>query len=188
MYSWDLTPEMMREESRVLIRSLKSRIANVEGLGASAPQHAVNLFRELEKTIPKRLTSLSDKELRTLYRDLKYINALKSSTVQGAKRAQKTFEPIRTTLESLSKPTQDKFWSVYGRMFERLGGIFEDYKYEIMNADIDYILQGQDVDKTTADLIKTFDKTLMELGSSATDEKVRVLFAKKIKELQRQSE
>lgn len=177
----------MRKETGILIKSLKARIANVEKLGSSAPKHAVNLFRDLEKRIPKRLKTLSDKELRTLYRDLRYINALKSSTVRGAKKAQKTFEPIKSTLETLSKSSQDKFWEVYGRMFERLGGTLENYKYEIMNADIDYILQGQDVDQTTKELIKKFDETLEELGGSATDEKVKVLFARKIKELQKQS-
>lgn len=173
----------MRKESRRLIKNLSRRIARIEGLGASAPQYAVTHYRELEKRIPSKLTQLSDKELQTLYRDLRYINSLKSSTVKGALQTQKTFEPIKENLETLSKDKQRAFWEIYGKVYERTSGTMENFKYVLFETNIDYILSGQDVDTAVEEIIDEYNKSLEEMGSYGTDEDFKLLFTSRLKNL-----
>ena len=175
----------MRKESRRLIENVSRRIARIEGLGETAPQYAVKAYRELEKRIPDKLTKLSDKELQNLYRDLRYINALKSSTVKGALSTQAKFEPIKSKLEALSPKTREKFWEIYGKVYERTGGTMENFKYELFEANIDYIYGGQDVDEAVNEIIGEYDKTLRELGSDVTDEEIKILFTSKLNSLRK---
>lgn len=182
MLSSQLAPQEMRKESRRLIKNISRRISRIEGLGESTPLYAVNLYRDLEKTIPKRLTELSDKDLRTLYRDLRYINSLKSSTVKGALQAQQKFEPIKAKLSVLSKETQDKFWSIYGRLYEKTGGEMEKFKYELFETNIDYIYSGSSVDDAFEEIINEYNASLED---EDTDEEVRISFTNKLKNLRR---
>lgn len=183
MLATQLSPKEIRQESRRLIKNLSRRIARIEGLGPSAPQYAVKEYRELEKRIPKRLTELSDKDLFNLHRDLRYINNLKTSTVKGALHTQEKFEPIKTKLEALSPETRDKFWEIYGKLFEIMGGTFENYKYELMETNIDYVYGGQDVDVAVSDIISEYNRTLEELGSFVTDEDIKLLFTSRLRSL-----
>lgn len=185
MLASKLTPQEMRKESRRLIKNLSRRIARIEGLGSSAPQYAVEHYRELEKRIPKRLTQLSQKELTTLYRDLRYISALKSSTVKGALQSQKTFEPIKAKLEVLSPEARKKFWEIYGKIYERTSGTMENFKYELFETNIDYIYGGQDVDTAVEEIINEYDRTLKEMGSYASDEEIKILFTSRLKGLRK---
>lgn len=175
----------MRKESRRLIKNLSRRIARIEGLGSSAPQYAVNHYRELEKRIPSRLTKLSDKELQTLYRDLRYINSLKSSTVKGALQTQETFEPIKAKLETLSKDKQRAFWEIYGKLYETAGGTLENFKYVIYETNIDYVLSGKDVDTAVEEIINEYNKSLEEMGSYASDEEFNILFTSRLQGLRK---
>lgn len=185
MLASQLSPQEMRQEIKRLIKNLSRRISNIEGLGSSAPQYAVNAYRELEKRIPNRLTQLSQKELTTLYRDLRYINSLKSSTVKGALFTQTKFEPIKAKLDALSPDTRKKFWEIYEKLYERTSGTMENFKYELFETNIDYIYGGQEVDKAVNDIIKEYDKSLKELGGYATDEEIKLLFTSKLKSLQK---
>lgn len=185
MLASQLTPKEMRQESRKLIKNLSQRIKRIEGLGSSAPQYAVNKFRELEKSIPKRLTQLSKEELTTLNRDLRYINSLKTSTVKGALHTQEKFEPVKAKLDALSPDTQKKFWEIYGKLYERTSGTMENFKYELFETNIDYIYGGQEVDKAVTDIINEYDKTLKELGGYATDEEIKVLFTSRLQTLRK---
>lgn len=178
-----LTPQEMRKESRRLIKNLSRRIERIEGLGSSAPQYAVSAYRELEKRIPKRLTELSSTELTTLYRDLRYINSLKSSTVNGAIQTQSKFEPIKAKLEALSPDTQKNFWDIYGKLYERTSGTMENFKYELFEANIDYIYGGQEVDKAVEEILSEYDSTLKELGGDVSDAEIKVLFTSKLRTL-----
>lgn len=180
-----LTVKEMRKESRRIIKNLSRRIERIERLGASAPQYAVEHYRKLEKRLPARLTQLSEKELTSLYRDLRYINALKSSTVKGALQTQKTFEPIKQKLEVLSPDSQRKFWEIYGKLYEITGNTMEGFKYELFETNIDYIYGGQDVDTAVQEIINEYDRTLKEMGSYASDEEIKILFTSRLKELHR---
>ena len=183
MKASELTNAEMRKESRRLIKNISRRIARIEKLGSTAPQYAVNAYRELEKTIPKKLTDLSKKELTTLYRDLRYINALKSSTVKGAMQTQTKFEPIKAKLEALSPNTRKKFWEIYGKLYEKTSGTMENFKYEIFGAHIDYIYAGQEVDEAVKEILEEYDKTLEDLGGYATEQEIKQLFTSKLSSL-----
>lgn len=183
MLASELNRSELQKESRRLLTNLSKRIARIEGLGSSAPQYAVNRFRDVEKELPKRLSQLPEEDLRTLYRDLRYINSLKSSTVRGALDVQQKFEPIKAKLDALSPETRKKFWSIYGKLYERTSGTMENFKYELFEANIDYIYGGQDTDKAVQDIIEQYDNTLKQLGGNASDEEVKVLFTSKLHSL-----
>ena len=185
MNSYFLSDKELRKESRKLINSLSKRISNIEVLGDSAPQYAVNNFRRLQETIPKSLDKLKGKELRNLYRDLRYINSLKSSTVKGAKEVQKTFEPIKEKLDVLSPQLKDKFWEIYEKFYDIAGGTAEHFKYELFDANIDFIYSGNDTEKIVHDIIEEYNKSYKELGEFATDENVKILFSSKLNELRK---
>lgn len=185
MLASELAPKEMRKEVRRLIRNLSRRITNIEGLGTSAPQYAVNKYRNLEKDLPRDLRKLSPSKLTTLYRDLTYIGNLKTSTVKGALKVSKTFEPIRQQLDVLSPDLRNKFWEIYGKLYGETGGQIENFKYEIFNTNIDYIYSGEEADKAVLDIMQEYDKTLRELGSRATDEEIKILFTSKLDTLRK---
>ena len=185
MKAIDMTDKELRKENRRLIRNLSARIKNIENLGVTAPKYAVNKFRELEKTIPKRLTQLKTKELRTLYRDLKYISSLKSSSVKGAIDVQQKFEPVKEKLNQLSEPTQAKFWNIYGMLYENTGSTMEKFKYEIFETNIDFIYSGSSVDNAVEQIINAYDQTLENLGDYSDDETVKILFTQKLQDIRK---
>lgn len=167
------------------MRNLSRRVERIEKLGLDNVRYAAQQFRELQASTPKNLNKLSDKELRTLYRDLRYIDRLKTSTVKGAKQAQAKFEPIREKLEPLSQPLKDKFWEIYGKVYEELGGTAERFKYEVFDVTTDYIYDGADTDKAVLDIVEQYRTALKELGSNATDEEVKLLFTNQLKTLRK---
>lgn len=183
MLASKLTVKELIKENRRLLKNLSRRIANIEALGSPVPLYAVDKFRQLEKTIPKNISRLDRKSLTTLNRDLRYINALKTSTVKGAKKAQETWIPIERNLKIFSPNNIAKFWEIYNKIYERMGGLTEKYKYELFDTITDFMYQGSDSDAVVEEIIDQFDDTLKELGGNATDEKVKVLFSSKLKKL-----
>ena len=197
MLASNLTTKEMRKESRRLIKNLSRRIARIEGLGSTAPQYAVNKYRELEKKIPKRLTQLSDTDLRTLYRDLKSINSLKSSTVKGAMSTQSKldeltekmqvdgkYSTLRELFSSLSPKTRDSLWEFYGKTYDTMGkGIADKFKYELFGTAIDYVYGGEDIERAVLEIDALYERVNRELGSNADDETIKVLFTKRLQTL-----
>ena len=185
MISTQLTPKQIIREISRLRRNISKRLSNVEGLGDTAPQYAINRFRDLEKDIPKNLRTATESKLRTIYRDLRYINSLKSSTYKGAKNIQQTFEPIKEKLNALSPETRNKFWEMYGKLYERTSGTLENFKYQIFQTNIDYIYSGTDVDTSVEEIIREYDKTLETLGEQPSDEEIKLLFTEKLQSLRK---
>lgn len=169
----------IQTETRRLIKNLSRRIARIEGKENLA-QYTVKEYKKLE--IPKKLKELDDKELTKLYRDLKYVSNLKTSTVKGARTAYNKFEPVKEKLNVLSPEVRDRFWSVYGKLYER-NPTMEHFKYEIFDTSIDYIFGGQESDQAVKDIINEYDKTLKELGGNATNDDIKVLFTSKLNKL-----
>lgn len=106
----------------------------------------------------------TDKELLSRYRQLTYIDKLKTSTVKGAEQAQKRFVPIENMLSQVSQTKQDEFWEVYEKLFERMGSVIEQYKYEVFDyiADSLYIESGDPEDAVRA-IEYMYDETLHEV-------------------------
>lgn len=174
-----LNRKEQQKEVRRLVKNLSRRIARIENLNLSGSQYAINKYRQLEKTLPKNLGKATDKQIQTLYRDLKYSDSLKTSTVKGAKETMKTFEPIREKLSILSKDTRQKFWEAYGKLYEN-SSTMANFKYELFDVLSDVMLQGVDTEQLVLDIIDEYMNTLEQLGGEVTDEEIKVLFTDKL--------
>ena len=182
MLTYNMSKSELIKETRRYYKNLKSRIKNVEKLNLSASRQTVKQFREFEKRFPKKLSKLPEKDIRTLYRDVRYLNSLKTSTVKGAKFTQEKFEPIREKLNALSKSKQEKFWEIYNKLYE-ITSTMEHFKYELFDTNIDYIYGGEDVDKAVKDIIEQYNTTLEELGGEASDEEIKLLFTSRLQDI-----
>ena len=102
-----LTRQEKLTESRKLLKNILQRTKNIERRGLTSAFYAVNSFNELRKSLPKDISVLSDKELNNLYRDLKYINNLKTSYVKGAEEVANRFAPIKEKLRAKTGTLSD---------------------------------------------------------------------------------
>jgi len=176
------TPDETKQEIRKLIRNIGRRVKNIEELGFIAPQYATQRFHELTDN-SKSLSDMTEKELNTLYRDLKYIDNLKSSTVKGAIDVGRNFEPIKQDLDTLSESTKKKFWEIYEKFYERTAGTAEAYKYIVFEQNIDEIFSGNtDVDDIVHKLIEAYDKSLMETGGD-DENAMRIRFSSNLEDI-----
>lgn len=176
------TPDETKQEIRKLIRNIGRRVKNIEELGESAPQYATKRFHEITDN-RKPLSEMTEKELNTLYRDLKYVDNLKSSTVKGAILVQHNFEPYNNVLQILSENARKKFWEIYDKFYERTAGTAEAYKYIIFEQNIDEILSGNtDVDEIVHNLIEAYDKSLMETGGD-DENAMRIRFSSNLEDI-----
>ncbi len=182
MKAENLSQKELQKETRKLLTNLSKRITRIEGL-ENAPQYAVNRFREIEKNVPSRLTQLSEKDLRNLYRDLRYVNRLKSSTVKGAKEVENVFEPIKRKIESLSHENQRKVFGIYERFFETVGGLASHYKYEVLDYATEALQSFGGEDEALVNLIKAFDEIYRGADENATDTETKLLLSQKLKDL-----
>lgn len=175
--------ENLLKESRRIYRNLSKRMRRIQGLSdlQDIPDYAFYKFRELQENTPRDIRTLNDEELLQYYRDLKYISGLKSSTVKGAKSIQNKWEPVREILNTLSKDTKDKFWSVYKRLYEE-GGVRERFKYEVFGNTISRMLQGTDVDRIKDDITKLYDSLIKE---GVDDDELPIRFSEGLNELLR---
>lgn len=180
MYIGRLSTAEKRKEIRRLQKNLSRRIKNIEGLGASAPQYAVNKFREIEKNIPLKLTKLNASKIDDLYRDLKYVSSLKSSTVKGAKEVQEKFEPIHYKINALSEDKRKTFWEIYDKLYSAVGATLENFKYEVLEANVDLMYSGKDDEAIINDIIESYKKSY---EGGETDEDVRILFSEELQKL-----
>ena len=152
MNSFVRDDKTLRKKTRRLIKNVSRRIERIEKYDKeTTPQYAVEKYRSLN--IPKRLSELSRKELENLYRDLSYIERLKSSTVRGAKEVQRKLEPIKNNLKTLSPEAKKKFWEIYGKQYEITSGTFEKYKYEVWGTILDMMYQGKTEETIIEDII-----------------------------------
>ena len=131
----------LKQEIRRLNKNLSRRIENIEGLGNSVPLYAVNSYRNIEKDIPNVLKTDNTDKLYDMYRDLKYINDLKSSSVKGALHTQRVFEEkVGSELRTkYTEEEQKEFWDLYDTVYnyyknarqfkyEEIENLFELYK------------------------------------------------------------
>lgn len=145
------------EDLRRLYRRISSRIKNVEKLDLiNTGYSAVRDFKKLYQTYGSPKKSMDDKTLRSMYRDLKYIDRLKTSTVKGAKIAHENFKEIEGELGSFSPNTREKFWSVYNKLYERTGSLIEYFKYDAFSNILNEMYSGANIDDIVDDLYKRY--------------------------------
>lgn len=143
MKAVDLSTEELRNEVYKLRRNLMKNMRRVEELSSSpfsVPNYAEKHLGEITKEIKKTpIKNMSDKQLRSTYRKLKYIEGLKSSTLEGAKETIASgIEEVKEKLSSMSEKKQDKFWDLYEEALHK-SGTFERFKYEIFDVYVDKV-------------------------------------------------
>lgn len=178
MKSAQMNREELLKENRRLIKNLRARFGRQVGVELSAPIYARSKFNETLQNTPKDLRQLDDSDLRDLYRDLTYISGLKTATKQGAERAEREFEPIRQFLEPFSKETRDKWWEMFGKIYEEMGqSIAEQFKYEILDVNKSIFqrdLTTEDFGERFANMYEQYKLNLY--GGNETNEGLKIAF------------
>lgn len=174
----------LKKEIKRYTDKLRKRINRIRVLGDKAMQDAVAKFDEYISNRKKITPKTERAELLSYYRQLKYIDSLKSSTVKGALEAGKNASPILKSLKGLSEDKQKKFWEVYNKMVNK-AGLFDRFKYEIWKTTLDLMLQGEDTEKIINDMITDYDDLILELGSAADDETIQILYTERLQGLRK---
>lgn len=183
-----MTPKELRKEIYSLRRQLRTNLKGVRELqkfSPLVPRYATNKMKELEKQMRQTsVRKMEEKELRNLYRDLNYISGLKSSTPAGAMETAERFEPLRQRLNNFSESLRDKFWRIYGKIYESSNGTIDKFKYTIFESDlIDEISSATDEDELVQRIIEEYDETYKELSKNASDNERQQLFTQKLSTL-----
>lgn len=182
-----LAPQMTDKELRTAIREEKTnlgrRVKNIEKYADQGlPQYAAQRYRELEKELPKNLRKVKGNELRSIYRKLRYISSLKSSTVKGARYVQKNFEPLNDEIKQLSPKMQSNIWKVLENFLESAPSA-EKFKYEVLGEIIDMAYSGMSKDESIESLINAFMNASEAIGKNGTDEDLKLLFSEELGKL-----
>lgn len=183
--------ELIKEIQR-LERNIRKRVENIEAR-EDLPQFGAESFRKYEKRKAnkldgKKLTSLSEKDLTTLYRDISYLNDLKSLSIKGAEYAKEKYLPIKNMLETFSPNMKEKFREAYSKLVSNYGLTDKYFKYEVQGAEIELMLSGQsNTDEIYRRIKELFDETLFE-NPDANETEIRVLFADKLKDISQRFE
>lgn len=155
-----LSYEELIKENQRLIRNLNVQSRKIERLGERASQIATDKFKELKQKLPKDLTQLNEKELRTLNRDLRYIRSLKSSTEKGAIEAEKNFGRIQYFKDNaMDEDDWKDFWKIYERVGEGRENLMENFKYEVLETIVDLQIAGFNNEQIVKLIRDTFDKS-----------------------------
>ena len=183
MKASNLNANELAKDIRRIEKNLKQRVAHIEA-HEDLPQFGAESFRKFEDRLHRKLdgrplSSLTEEELRTLHRDIRYINDLKSTSIRGAEIARDKYIPVKEKLDVLSPEIKSKFWEIYGKLVDE-NRLLEQFKYDIMGADISMIYGGTQADEIVETIRELYDTTLEELGRNATDEDIKVLFTSKL--------
>lgn len=183
MKASNLNANELAKDIRRIEKNLKQRVAHIEAR-EDLPQFGAESFRKFEEKLHRKLdgnllSSLTEAELRTLHRDIRYINDLKSTSIKGAEMARDKYIPVKDKLDALSPEIRNKFWEIYGKLVDE-NRLLEQFKYDIMGADINLIYGGTQADEIVDTIRELYDTTLEELGRNATDEDIKVLFTSKL--------
>lgn len=147
------------------------------------PTYAVEHMKKLElKFRDKSVSNMSRQEMISVYRELKYISQLKTSTVEGAIKSADVFSPIADKLQSFSPELKRKFWEVFGKSYEE-NRLLDRFKYEIFEHIIDEVNSATDTDELTAKVLQAYQETVEEEGKNVDDDKFRLSFTGTLSEL-----
>lgn len=178
--------EMIKDIKR-LEKNIRQRAENISKR-EDLPQFGVESFRNFETRLKNKLgdkrnlSSLSDKDIITIHRDVRYLNKLKSLNIKGAEKARDIYVPFKERISTLSPQSQDRVYEIYDKVLDRLETM-EDFKYELYDYIVDYIYEGEfDNDKAVLKIFEKYDDTLKKLGRKATDGDIAVLFTSKLKD------
>ena len=168
------------KESRLLYQKLNRQIKAIDKSQKPLLRDATNRFKEFKKDFKYNdLSKYSDTMLKNAYRDLKYIDDLKSSTLEGAEEATRTFGTTKQFLDTLSQTKQKEFWDIYEKAYKNLmPSLVDKYKYEMFGILTNEMMLGQDTEEIFSKIQEAFD-TAYEIGGS--EEEKGELFAENLK-------
>ena len=175
----DKSRDELLKESRLLYQELNREFKQIEKSKTPLLKDAYSRFKQFKKDVRYNdLSKYSDKMIKDIYRDLKYIKSLKSSTLEGAEESARTFGVTKNFLESLSENKRQQFWDMYSRAYSNLRpDLVEKYKYEVFDVLTNEMVLGQDPEEIYAKIEEAF-KRANELGES--EEEMGELFAENL--------
>lgn len=192
MKAYDLNRADTIKEIRRINRNLSARLERIRG-DENLPQFAVEGYDKFLKRVANLKSKLAkgekltDNQLTTILRDIRYISDLKSSRVLSAKYVAEVYTPIKTKLEALSPDQRKRAWKIYEKV-QGEAAMLDRFKYEIVATATDYIYGGQTDDDAIQDLINEFDKVYEKYAGDVDDAEARVLFTNYLDSLRKQFE
>ena len=159
---------------------LKRRISEIEAHPESALQSASQTYRKYISSLGIDLESdMKDvewRDIKSIYRNLKYINDLKTSTLEGAKKAYTTWQPIYEKLKTMGAENAMKKVAEIIRKLYEISDIYRKFYYEIYDAATDMVSKGMDTDEIVYTIDRIYDKTISSVSRRTTNRYVKELF------------
>lgn len=186
MESERLTRAEREQEIRRLYRNISKRLKSVERQGFAPREALENFNRATEKIDPHSvahsLRALDDYEVTNLYRDLRYINSLKSSYVIGNKEYTEYWQPIKEKIDVLSTEQQKKLWKMYDKIYN-ISPIYERFKYNIISGSLVEMYWGNtDPEEFGHTIERLYNELMHENGEAMTDAEFTIKFNEKLSE------
>ena len=132
----------LRREIYSLRRELRQDLKKVRELSKEdvlLPKTALKQMAKAEAVMRKKsIKDMPLSQLQSMYRRLRHIRELKSSTYEGATGQVQHLVSIIPNIRNLSKPQLDKLWEAYDKLVGQ-NLLLKDYKYEVYGAIIDVI-------------------------------------------------
>lgn len=132
----------LRREIYSLRRELRKDLKKVREFSKEdilAPKTALKHMAKAEAIMRKTSVSkMKPPQLNSMYRKLKHIRDLKSSTYEGAVRQVNNLVSIIPKIRNLTKEQLDKMWEAYDKLVGQ-NLLLKDYKYDVYDGVIDVI-------------------------------------------------
>lgn len=189
--SRDMVDKEMRKEIYKLRRELKAEAKQIKELAKTdklIPLTGTDQLKQFEKELRKgkSVRRQDTKELRKSLRQIRYINDLETSHVDGAIKGGRRFEPIRKTVEQLNEEQKKEFWQTYKELY-REGPIYERFRYElyeIMDREWNKF-DGLSPEQLVTAIKDLRDRIIDEFGGGLNNEDIDAIFGQELKELLR---
>lgn len=173
--------QKMRRSMRASATQIKKR--------QDLPQYGAESFLKFEgrlkKTLGrKKLSSLDEEQIRTIYRDVTYLKKnVKSTNLKGAIESAEKWLPIKQLIDQLSPEKQRQVQALYNE-YVRHFALLERFRYELMETSVSYVYDVVDMDEAINDL-STVLRNLMGGGMKITDEEFNIRFPQELKNIRR---
>ena len=170
---------------------LQRRISEIEAHPESALQSASQTYRKYISSLGIDLESdMKDvewRDIKSIYRNLRYISDLKTSTLEGAKKAYTTWQPIYKKMEEMysknpemAKTNMQKIDEIVNKLYE-ISDVYRIYKYEIRDAATDMVNAGMGVDASVEAIDRIYNKTISYADRNTSVDTIKVIFSKNVK-------
>ena len=152
--------EQLLKETEELYSKLEKQIQDIEESGKYLHKDARSHFRDLQQKYPEDITTLNEKDLRSLNRELRQIDELKSSTLAGAEQAYEMYGDIEEMIESFGPRIKEKFWEAYDRIYGNKEIAANLYKYDVLREMATEVYKSRSKKKTLEEIEESIVKAL----------------------------